>query len=475
MAIYHFSGQAISRGDGRSSVAAACYRAAEKILDLRTGEIHDFTRKGEVTDTAIFIPGGATMTRSVLWNSVESKHKRGDAVVARELEISLPIKLSKAERKKLAFAYAQELAEKYKIAVDVCIHEKKGNPHMHLMLSACYVEADGTLGKKCVELDPIHCQRAKVENLMDTQRPRWENLCNSALEKAGSNERIDHRSFVARGITDCLPGVHLGPVASALINRGEVSEVAERQAQKVKDFMAQVQADAAIEAARKSAITEVARLEQELAQAVAEEKSILSMTVKKIDSPVARAINVTVTKTDLPVLTVDALEAKRKQRVDESNNLFLRTQKLDDERLKAKSGEEIEAAKIALPGLSKRLESLEATVAKNELTADRLNFRFGGLYEMLPDWMAPERLRMKTLLDEEMAAVKKLQGRIQKAQAVAGAKDFALVDQEIVKAKKRREQVTAEVQDIDVDLVKALMATSNSPTFGQSNSPRQDT
>jgi hypothetical protein len=463
MAIFHFSGQAISRGDGRSSVAAACYRAAERILDFRTGEIHDYTRKSEVEGTAIFMPGGATMTRSVLWNAVESKHKRGDAIVARELEISLPIELSKTERKKLAFAYAQELAEKYRIAVDVCIHEKKGNPHMHLMLSACYVETDSTLGKKCNELDPIHCQRAKIENLMDTQRPRWQDLCNAALEKAGSAERIDHRSFVERGITDRLPGWHHGPAVSGIIDRGEVSEIAEREAKKLAEFIAKVQADAAIEAARQSAIAEVARLEQELAQAIAEEKSILSTTVKKIDSSVVKVINVTVTKTDLPVLTVDTLEAKRKQRVDESNKLFGQIQKLDSDRLKAKAGEEIEAAKIALPGLSKRLESLEATLMESELTADRLNFRFGGLYEMLPDWLAPERVRMKTLLDEEMAAVKKLQGRIQKAQAMAGASDLAKVDQEIVKAKNRRAQVIAEVQDIDADLVKARQREQYTP------------
>ena len=449
MAIYHFSSQVISRKDGRSSVAAACYRAAERILDLRTGEIHDFTRKGEVTDTAIFMPGGATMTRSILWNSVESKHKRGDAVVARELEISLPIELSKAERKNLAFAYAQELAEKYKIAVDVCIHEKNGNPHMHLMLSACYVEADGTLGKKCVELDPIHCQRAKVENLMDTQRPRWENLCNSALEKAGSNERIDHRSFVARGITDCLPGVHLGPAASALINRGDVSEIADREAKKVKDFMAQVQADAAIELARQSAIAEVSRIEQELAQALAQaaaEDQVLA-----------------VPETVEMVLTVDALEAKRSQRVDESNKLFGQIQKLDGDRLKAKAGEEIEAARISLPGLSKRLESLEATAMENELAADRLNFKLGGLYEMLPDWLTPERVRMKTLLEKDKAVIKTLQARLKKTQAVADAKDVALVDQEIVKAKKRRLDILAEVQDIDSDLVKARQLEQFTP------------
>ena len=448
MAIFHFSSQVISRKDGRSAVAAAAYRAAEKIVDARTGEIHDYIRKSGVVGGAIFLPGGGTMNRTELWNSVEEKHKRGDAVVAREIEISLPNELTAAQRQDLAFAYGKELSEKYGIATDACIHERPGNNHMHLMLSACYVAPDGTMGKKCVELDPIHCQRAKIENLMDTQRPRWQELCNEALEKAGSSERIDHRSFIDQGITDRLPGIHLGPAVSGIVGRGEVSEVVERQAEKVSVFMAQVQADAAIAAAQESARAEVARLEQELVQALAQ------AAAENVVFPATNEI-VTVTKTVLPPLTLDALEVKRRQRVDESNKLFGQIQKLDGERLKAKAVAEIEAAKIALPNLLKRLESLEATVAKNELVTDRLNFRFGGLYEMLPDWMTPERVRMKTLLDQEEAVVKTLQARIQKAQAVAGAKDVALVDQEIVKAKERRAQVIAEVQDIDADLVKA--------------------
>ena len=125
MSTYHFSGQSISRKDGRSSVAAAAYRAAERILDLRTGEIQDFTRKYGVTDTEIFLPGGGTMNRSKLWNAVEEKHKRGDAVVAREIEISIPKELTVDKRKDLAFAYAKELSDKYKVAVDVCLHASK--------------------------------------------------------------------------------------------------------------------------------------------------------------------------------------------------------------------------------------------------------------------------------------------------------------------------------------------------------------
>ncbi|MGQ3890234.1 YpsA SLOG family protein [Legionella sp. CNM-1927-20] len=49
MAIYRFSAQIISRSQGRSIVAASAYRAGEKLLDERTGVIHDFTNKIEIT------------------------------------------------------------------------------------------------------------------------------------------------------------------------------------------------------------------------------------------------------------------------------------------------------------------------------------------------------------------------------------------------------------------------------------------
>ena len=59
MAIYHLSAQIISRKAGRSSTAAAAYRSAERIVDERTGEIHDYTRKGGVSHTEIVMPAGS--------------------------------------------------------------------------------------------------------------------------------------------------------------------------------------------------------------------------------------------------------------------------------------------------------------------------------------------------------------------------------------------------------------------------------
>ena len=45
MAIYHFSGTVISRSQGRSAVACAAYRSAEKLHDERYDKEHDYIQK----------------------------------------------------------------------------------------------------------------------------------------------------------------------------------------------------------------------------------------------------------------------------------------------------------------------------------------------------------------------------------------------------------------------------------------------
>ena len=56
MAIYHMSVKPVSRSKGRSSTAAAAYRAACKIEDERTGLEHDYTKKEGVKHTEIITP-----------------------------------------------------------------------------------------------------------------------------------------------------------------------------------------------------------------------------------------------------------------------------------------------------------------------------------------------------------------------------------------------------------------------------------
>lgn len=94
MAIYHLSAKAIGRSQGRSSTAAAAYRAGVRITDERTGLVFDFRRKRGVDGSEIFTPDGSQPERGALWNAVEKVEKRADAQLAREVEIALPRELN---------------------------------------------------------------------------------------------------------------------------------------------------------------------------------------------------------------------------------------------------------------------------------------------------------------------------------------------------------------------------------------------
>ena len=58
MAIYHCSIKSISRGAGRSIIAAAAYCHACKIESEKTGEVHDYSRKRGVDSSAIYLLSG---------------------------------------------------------------------------------------------------------------------------------------------------------------------------------------------------------------------------------------------------------------------------------------------------------------------------------------------------------------------------------------------------------------------------------
>ena len=59
MAIYHCSIKIISRGKGKSAVAAAAYRSGETLTNEYDGITHDYTRKGGIVHTEILLPDNA--------------------------------------------------------------------------------------------------------------------------------------------------------------------------------------------------------------------------------------------------------------------------------------------------------------------------------------------------------------------------------------------------------------------------------
>ena len=236
MAIYHFSMQPISRSAGRSATAAAAYRAACKVIDERTGEIHDYTRKGGVLSAQLILPGGGTADRAAFWSRVEVHHKHPKAVTAREIVLALPRELTAEQRRDLAEQYGRDLADRYSVAVDVCIHapnasEGEDNPHAHILMTACSCTPQGVLGKKVEALDPIAVKMRKTDRVTaaEVERPLWEALANAALEHAGRAERIDHRTLEAQGIARA-PTKHDGPARTAIKRRLRAAVDAAQQA-----------------------------------------------------------------------------------------------------------------------------------------------------------------------------------------------------------------------------------------------------
>jgi len=194
-AIFHLDVSTVSRSQGRSSVAAAAYRAGQKLLDERTGLCHDYKRKQGVLETFIAAPDGCDWItdRGTLWDSVEAAETRKNSTVAREWLVALPDALGADQRTELTRALAAELVTRYGVAVDVAIHAPgKGgdqrNHHAHLLTTTRQAGPDG-LGAKTRILDAAKTGGVEIAGM----RQWWAAMLNDALEAAEISTRVDHR------------------------------------------------------------------------------------------------------------------------------------------------------------------------------------------------------------------------------------------------------------------------------------------
>ena len=112
MALYRCSFQNITRSEGRSAVAAAAYRAGEKVTNEWDGVTHDFTKKQGVVHKEILLPPGAPVEyseRSYLWNAVETSEKSTRARLCRECLLALPVELSREQQIHLVRDYVEQM------------------------------------------------------------------------------------------------------------------------------------------------------------------------------------------------------------------------------------------------------------------------------------------------------------------------------------------------------------------------------
>lgn len=203
MAIYHLRATMISRSQGRSATAAAAYRVAERIEDRRTGLVFDYAARSGVDHTEILAPDHApdwVRDRSELWNRVEESETRKNSQVAREVRVALPDELTHAQRLELVRNFVRSQFVDRGMVADIALHAPgrtgdERNHHAHILLTTRELDAEGSVPGGGFTTKNRDWNAVEV---LEGWREAWARDSNAALERAGLEDRVDHRTLVAQ-------------------------------------------------------------------------------------------------------------------------------------------------------------------------------------------------------------------------------------------------------------------------------------
>jgi ATP-dependent exoDNAse (exonuclease V) alpha subunit len=212
MANFHCAFQMIARQGGKSCVAALAYRSATNLLDQRTGEFWDYTRKGNVRHVDILTPDDAPKWVSDIAQEcrsnrqsalqkysdiIEAAEKRKDSQVYRECEFSLPNELTEEQNIEWADAFVKDVLVKRGMVAVVNFHfdidSETGTekPHCHVLLSTRHLTQEGW-GLKNRDWNS--------KDLVQEAREQCSQYQNEALKKHGFDVQVTHLSYEGREI-----------------------------------------------------------------------------------------------------------------------------------------------------------------------------------------------------------------------------------------------------------------------------------
>lgn len=239
VALFWFQTTSISRGQGRSALAAAAYRAGDRLRDEGRNVLYNYSSRRDVVHREILLPAARAAdapdwirNRSELWNAAERSERRGDARVAREFAVTLPPELDQDRRTALVLSFAQHVADRYGTVVDLASHlpRPEGDPrnfHAHLLTTTREVTPVGLGQKSTIELsDSGRAERGlpRVADELRLLRADWAQRTNEALRSAGLEITVDHRSLKAQGI-DRIPKPSVPMAVVQMERRGIATEV----------------------------------------------------------------------------------------------------------------------------------------------------------------------------------------------------------------------------------------------------------
>ena len=253
MAIYHMQAKVVSRGSGRSAVAASAYMSCSRMYNDYDGIQHDYTRKHGLIYQEVMLPPMAPSEwndREQLWNAVEETEKTKDSRLAREFVVALPVELDKDSNISLLQDFIKKNFVDMGMCADFAIHDTDGhNPHAHILLTVRPLNENGTWQYKtekeylCIKdgeekgyeridkhpkssrygrQNPISEQWNSDEQLC-IWRANWTDAVNKMLARNQINATIDHRSFADQGITE-QPTIHEGYIAQNMEKKGMIAD-----------------------------------------------------------------------------------------------------------------------------------------------------------------------------------------------------------------------------------------------------------
>ena len=329
MAIYHLEAKVVSRGAGRSAVAASAYLSCSRLYNDYDGIQHDYTKKQGLVWQEVFLPAMAPLEwkdREQLWNAVEEVETAKDSRLAREFVVALPIELSREQQIELLQDFIREQFISDGMCADAAIHDTDGhNPHAHILLTVRPLDEQGhwqyktekeylcvrngeekgftaaefksaqndgwekqypyKVDKKKVYMTPSAAEmqglvradkhpkstrygrqnpiseRWNSEEQLLVWRATWADASNRYLERAGREERIDHRSHADRGLTE-QPTIHEDVTARALERKGMIADRCE--------INRQIKADNALLRELKAAVRKLGQAVKNTLPAIAE-------------------------------------------------------------------------------------------------------------------------------------------------------------------------------------------------------------
>lgn len=164
------------------------------------------------------------------WEAADA-HERANGALYFNAEFALPLDLATREQQVAAARdYVRQIVGD-KHPYSLTMHDNKGNPHCDLMWTTSVLDGierpPELFFKRAAPRgeDPARggCRKINYDRKgIAAMRASWTTVANRHLEAAGSNVRIDHRSYKDRGI-DKAPGVHLGRKAHRLEKVGKAT------------------------------------------------------------------------------------------------------------------------------------------------------------------------------------------------------------------------------------------------------------